>query len=75
MAQQEDFYFARAAEARTEADLATLDNVRDRALRSAAAWEAMATRAAGITVAREARAAEKTPDDMTDDMAEPTLAD
>ncbi len=59
MAQQEDFYAARAAEARAEADLANLDNVRDRALRSAAAWDAMAQRAAGVSMARETREAEK----------------
>lgn len=38
-------YLARAAEARAEADAATLDNVRDRCLRSAAAWNEMAARA------------------------------
>ncbi|HEX8262823.1 MAG TPA: hypothetical protein VF547_08115, partial [Allosphingosinicella sp.] len=45
MSAQHDFYTARAAEARADADKATLDNVRDRCLRSAAAWEAMAARA------------------------------
>jgi len=39
-------YFARAAEARADADAATLDNVRDRCLRAEAAWTAMAERAA-----------------------------
>ena len=38
-------YLTRAAEARTQADTATLDNVRDRCLRSEAAWNAMAARA------------------------------
>lgn len=38
-------YLARAAEARADADAANLDNVRDRCLRSAEAWNAMATRA------------------------------
>jgi hypothetical protein len=38
-------YLARAAEARTQADEAMLDNVRDRCLRSEAAWAAMAARA------------------------------
>ncbi len=46
MSQQLDFYLARAAEARTDADAATLDNVRDRCLRAAAAWDNMAARAA-----------------------------
>lgn len=38
-------YLARAAEARAEAEAATLDNVRVRCLRSEAAWKAMAARA------------------------------
>jgi hypothetical protein len=38
------FYRERAAEARRDADAATLDNVRDRCLRSASAWEGMAAR-------------------------------
>ena len=45
MSAQHDFYSARAAEARADADKATLDNVRDRCLRAAGAWEAMAARA------------------------------
>ena len=56
---QEDFYLARAVEARAEAAGRQLDNVRDRALRSAAAWDAMAERAAEIAQARETREAEK----------------
>jgi hypothetical protein len=53
MANQHDFYLARAAEARADADAATLDNVRDRCLRSEAAWSAMATRAERTDKARE----------------------
>ena len=45
MTQQHDFYLVRAAEARADADSATLDNVRDRCLRAEAAWTAMADRA------------------------------
>lgn len=45
MSSQLDFYRARAAEARADAESATLDNVRDRCLRAAAAWDAMAARA------------------------------
>ncbi len=45
MSTQHDFYAARASEARSDAEAATLDNVRDRCLRAAAAWEAMAARA------------------------------
>jgi len=39
-------YLARAAEARAEAEAATLDNVRDRCLRAAEAWDRMADRIA-----------------------------
>ena len=44
MSTHEDFYRARAAEARADAEAATLDNVRERCLRSAIAWEGMADR-------------------------------
>lgn len=63
MSSTEDFYRARAVEAQEQADAAALDNVRDRCLRSAAAWEAMASRAARTdrlraeTEARKAAAA------------------
>ena len=59
MSAQHDFYAARAAEARADADAATLDNVRDRCLRAASAWEAMATRAHRGDVLRAKQAAEK----------------
>lgn len=45
MSVQHEFYLARAAEAKRDADAATLDNVRDRCLRSEAAWRSMAERA------------------------------
>ena len=38
------FYLNQPAPARGEAEAATLDNVRDRCLRSAAAWDSMAAR-------------------------------
>ena len=44
MSTQHEFYTTRAAEARADADAATLDNVRDRCLRAAEAWEQMAAR-------------------------------
>lgn len=47
-----DFCEARAKEAGTEADCAQLDNVRERALRSQAAWQAMADRANDVAKAR-----------------------
>jgi hypothetical protein len=40
-----DFFLARANQARAEADLATLDRVRERCRRSEAAWSALADRA------------------------------
>jgi len=40
-----EVFLARAAEAREQADAATLDNVRDRCLRSEEAWMSMADRA------------------------------
>lgn len=40
-----DVYRLRAEQARAEADVATLENVRDRCLRAEAAWMEMATRA------------------------------
>jgi hypothetical protein len=46
MATQQEVFLLRAAEARREAEEATLDNVRDRCLRSEAAWIDMAARAA-----------------------------
>ena len=39
-----DPYLTRAEAARTEAEAATLDNVRERCLRSEAAWREMAAR-------------------------------
>jgi hypothetical protein len=54
-----DFYLARAAEARADADTAGLDNVRDRCLRAAAAWDAMAARAQRGDTFRAKLAAEK----------------
>ena len=44
MSIQRDFYLERAAEARTTAGEATLDNVRDRWLRAEATWTEMAER-------------------------------
>ncbi len=52
-------FLARAAEARKGADTAMLDNVRDRCLRSEAAWSEMAARAERTEKMRAARDAEK----------------
>lgn len=52
-------YMARAAEARAQADAATLDNVRDRCLRSESAWNEMAARAERTERMRETLLADK----------------
>jgi hypothetical protein len=52
-------YLARAAEAQAAADAAVLDNVRDRCLRSAAAWGEMAARAERTERMRATLVAEK----------------
>ena len=44
MSTTHEFYRARAEQARRDAQAATLDNVRDRHLTAAAAWDAMAER-------------------------------
>ena len=44
MSSHHDFLVARAQEARLEAETADLENVRERCLRAAAAWDAMAAR-------------------------------
>jgi len=54
-----DFYVTRAAEARRDAEATTLANVRDRCLRAAIAWEAMAARAARTGRLRAEAAAKK----------------
>lgn len=59
MSQQRDFYITRAAEARRDAAAATLANVRERCLRAADAWDAMADRAERSERHREADAARK----------------
>jgi hypothetical protein len=56
------FYLARAAQARDEADNATLDHVRERCRRSEAAWTQLADRAArseALRVNEEKRKAEQ----------------
>ncbi|GGC31841.1 hypothetical protein GCM10011371_19120 [Novosphingobium marinum] len=53
MAQTIEFYDQRAAEARAEAEAATLANVRDRALRSAKSWQELADQARYVAKERE----------------------
>ncbi len=59
MSQQHEFFVVRAAEARRDAEAATLDNVRQRCLRAAEAWEAMAQRAERSERNRDAEIARK----------------
>ena len=55
-----DFYLARAAECAREAGETKLDNVRDRCLRSEAAWRTMAERLLRSEASRSRQEAEKT---------------
>lgn len=59
MSATSDFYLARAAESARDAANTTLDNVRDRCLRSEAAWRSMADRMLRGEVMREQLAAAK----------------
>jgi hypothetical protein len=54
-----DVYRLRAEQARAEADVATLENVRDRCLRAEAAWMEMAARADRTEKMRADQAAAK----------------
>lgn len=53
MTQTYEFYAARAREAEDEAAGATLDNVRDRNLRAAKTWTALALQAKRVTATRK----------------------
>ena len=62
MSQTFAFYDARADEAAAEADKATLDNVRERALRAAKTWRGLADQAQRVETDRrkaEAQRAER----------------
>lgn len=59
MSATSEFYLARAADSAREAEAATLDNVRERALRSQTAWLAMANRLERGEAMRDTLAAEK----------------
>lgn len=54
MALSYEFLVARADEAARDADIAVLDNVRDRALRSESAWRSMANQVLKSQEAKEA---------------------
>ena len=59
MSATSDFYLARAEESARDAASTTLANVRDRALRSEAAWRSMAERLQRGEVMRDTLAAAK----------------
>ena len=59
MSTHHEFYLERAAEARRDAAATPLQNVRDRCLRAAEAWEAMAARALRSDTNRARAEAEK----------------
>lgn len=58
---QHEFYLARAAEARADADATSLENVKERCRRSEAAWNSMAARAERSDKLRKAEANKNTP--------------
>lgn len=60
-----DYYLARAAECAVEAQQTRLANVRERCLRSEAAWRAMAARLASSEAKRQTSAEEKNAQVMT----------
>lgn len=57
--QELENYLARAREARTAADAATLDNVREQCLRAEEAWLSMARRVERLNVMQERNEAAK----------------
>jgi hypothetical protein len=59
LSQNYEFYNTRAKEAAAEAEAATLDNVRERALRSETAWREMADRAKQMEQEREVARVER----------------
>jgi len=65
------FYLERAAESRRDAAAANLDNVRDRCLRAAAAWESMAARVARTERMRAETEARKAAEAAAQLLAEP----
>ena len=59
------FFLARAEQARAEGEAATLDHVRERCLRSEAAWQALADKAERSERMREAEAERKAEAGLT----------
>jgi hypothetical protein len=60
-----EFFLARAAQARSDAEVATLDQVRERCRRSEAAWMALADKAERSERMRDAEALRKAEHGLT----------
>ena len=60
-----EFFRARAAQAHADGEEATLDHVRERSLRSEAAWQALADKAQRTERMREAEAERKAEAGLT----------
>ena len=75
MSNQHQFFVDQAEQARRDADAATLDNVRERCLRSAAAWAEKARRASRTERMRAESEAAKRVQQMERDAAEAHLVD
>ncbi len=69
---QLQFYVARAEQARADAEAATLDNVRDRCMRSYESWTQLAERAAKTERMRDA--AHPTPNSPAAKLQQPAMA-
>ena len=72
---ESDQFDLHAARFRAEAAEATLDNVRDRCLRAAAAWEARASSSRRTELSRAKRAAETAAKSADSLLAVPPAAD
>ena len=71
MSTHHQFYMDRAADARRDAEAATLENVRERCLRAAAAWDDMASRVARTERMRAETEAKKAAEALA---AQPVVA-
>lgn len=73
MNQSFEFYDARANQSAADAEAATLDNVRERCLRSETTWRALATKALNLANDRETARRERAERDEAP-MSEPVTS-
>jgi len=73
MSQTFEFYDARAREAAAEAEVAILDNVRERNLRAAKTWRGLADQARRILVDRQKAEREKAERRLAEEALSPVL--